>query len=107
MERRSWHPVSRSCLTGGPSPGHQVVLIESGSERIVFAGDLIPTRFHLSPRCIGALDESPNDTLAGKRKVISMATDSGWMVVFGQAQDQSAGYVEDRSGRFEFRAVEI
>ncbi len=93
--------------TGGPSPGHQVVLIESGSERLAFAGDLIPTRFHLSHRCIAALDDSPNDTLAGKRELLSMATDGGWMMVFGQAQDQHAGYVEHRSGRYDFRPVEL
>ena len=93
--------------TGGPSPGHQMVLVESGSERVAFAGDLIPTRFHLTPRCISALDESPNDTLAGKHELLSMATERGWMMVFGQAPGQHAGYVEHRSGRYDFRPVEI
>jgi glyoxylase-like metal-dependent hydrolase (beta-lactamase superfamily II) len=86
--------------TNGPSPGHQVVTIESGSERVVFAGDLIPTSFHLPPAYIGAFDDSPNDTLAGKHQLLSMATDKGWMVVFGQAQEQYAGYVELRAGRY-------
>ena len=93
--------------TGGPSAGHQVVLVEPGSERIAFAGDLIPTSFHLPPVYIGAFDHSPNDTLAGKRKVLSMATDKGWMLVFGQAQDQYAGYVEHRGGRYNLRPVEM
>jgi glyoxylase-like metal-dependent hydrolase (beta-lactamase superfamily II) len=93
--------------TNGPSPGHQMVTIESGSERVVFAGDLIPTPFHLTPAFIGALDDSPNDTLAGKREVLSMATDKGWMVVFGHAQEQYACYVEQRAGRFGLTPVEL
>ena len=36
-----------------------------------------------------------------------MATDRGWMMVFGQAPGQHAGYVEHRSGRYDFRPVEI
>lgn len=93
--------------TNGPSPGHQMVTIESGSERIVFAGDLIPTPFHLTPAYIGALDDSPNDTLVGKHEVLSMATDKGWMVVFGHAQEQYACYVEQRAGRFGLTPVDL
>lgn len=93
--------------TSGPSVGHQVVLIESGSERIAFAGDLIPTPFHLPPAYIGAFDDSPNDTLAGKHELLTMATEKGWMIVFGQSQDQHAGYVEQRSGRYGLQPVEL
>ena len=93
--------------TNGPSPGHQVVTIESGSERTVFAGDLIPTPFHLTPAYIGALDDSPNATLAGKRELLSMATDKGWLVVFGQALEQYACYVELRAGRYGLTRVEL
>ena len=93
--------------TDGPRPGHQVALIESGSERIAFAGDLIPTPLHLTPRCIAALDDSPNDTLAGKRELLSMATEKGWMIVFGQALGQHAGYVEHRAGRYGLRPVDL
>ena len=48
----------------GPARGNQVVLIERGSERIAYAGDLIPTSFHLHPSWISACDEFPNETLA-------------------------------------------
>ena len=93
--------------TDGPRPGHQVALIESGSERIAFAGDLIPTPLHLTPRCIAAFDDSPNDTLAGKRELLSMATEKGWMIAFGQALGQHAGYVEHRAGRYGLRPVDL
>ncbi|HAE32271.1 MAG TPA: hypothetical protein DCF86_00360, partial [Dehalococcoidia bacterium] len=34
-------------VADGPSKGHQMVLVDMGSERVVFASDLIPTSHHL------------------------------------------------------------
>ena len=94
-------------MTDGPSIGHQVVLIESGSERIAYAGDLMPTSYHLAPGCISSLDYSPNKTLIAKREVLSMALDKGWLLVFGNAQENYAGYVEQRGGRYGLRPIDI
>ena len=91
----------------GPWPGHQVVLVDLGSERIIFPGDLLPTPLHMTPRCITAFDDSPNETLANKREILSMAVEKGWMVVFPQALEQYSGYVEGRAGQHSLRPVEL
>ena len=86
-------------VTNGHSEGHQIVLVEAGSERIAYAGDLIPTAHHLPLPYIAATDHSPNDTLDQKRGLLEMAVKGGWLLVFGHAFEQRAGYVEQRNGR--------
>ena len=55
-------PGVRTKVTHGHSRGHQIVLIEAGSERIAYMGDLVPTPYHVPLASIAALDNSPNDT---------------------------------------------
>jgi len=43
-------PGIRSILTGGHSPAHQCLLIESGGAAAVYLGDLCPTAHHLPVR---------------------------------------------------------
>ena len=94
-------------LTPGPSQGNQVVFIEYGSERIVFAGDLIPTPFHLPLHHIQATAEFPNDTLVQKRDLVEMAVDEGWMIVFGHGTDCNSAYVRDRGGVLQLVPIEV
>ena len=100
-------PGIRVQVTDGHADGHQIVLIEGGGERIAYVGDLIPTPYHLPLPCITAFDQSPNNTLAQKRKVVRMAADGGWLVIFGHAYQQRAGYVEQRNGKTQLRPVDI
>ncbi len=94
-------------LMGGPSRGNQVVFIEYGSERIIYAGDLIPTPFHLPLHHIPATAEFPNDTLVQKRELLEMAMGDGWMIVFGHGNDCNAAYVQDRAGVPQLVPVEV
>ena len=94
-------------VTDGPSTGHQVVLVERGSERIAFAGDLIPTPYHLPLPYISALDEYPNNTLSQKRELLEMVIEGGWLLVFGHGSDQRAGYVQQRNGKPQLLPVAI
>jgi len=94
-------------VTGGHSDGHQVVLVEAGSERIAYMGDLIPTPYHVPLASIAASDQSPDDTLAQKRELLDRAIQKGWLLIFGHAQDQRAAYVEQRSGKSQLLPVDI
>ena len=94
-------------VTNAHTPGHQIVLIEAGSERIAYLGDLIPTPFHLPLPNIAAFDYSPNDTLDQKRELLRTATSKGWMLIFGHSLEQSAGYVEERNGKINFLPVDF
>lgn len=82
----------------GPSRGNQVVFLKYGSERIIYAGDLIPTPFHLTPHYIPADAEFPNDTLVQKRELVEMAMEEGWIIVFGHGFECAAGYVHKKNG---------
>ena len=94
-------------LAGGHMRGHQMVFIESGAERIAYAGDLIPTPHHLDLTHIAATDQEPNDTLAQKRDLIRMAIDGGWILVFGHGHECHAGYLEQYNGRAKLIPVDI
>ena len=100
-------PGVRTMVADGPSAGHQVVLVEIGSERIAFTGGLVPTPYHLSLPSIGAFDRSPNETLEQKREFLKMAVDGGWLMVFGQGHEPRAGYMEQRNGTAQLLPIEI
>lgn len=91
-------------VTHGHSNGHQIVLVEAGSERIAYMGDLVPTAFHLPLPNIPAIDQSPNDTLNQKRELLKMAIEGGWLLVFGHANEQQSGYLVQRNGQTHFSA---
>ena len=93
--------------TNGPSTGHQIVLIQRGGERVVYASDLIPTPYHLPLPYIPAIDQHPNETLVQKRELLDMIMGGGWVVAFGHGNDHSAGYVEERHGRPQLLPVNI
>jgi len=94
-------------VNDGPAAGHQIVLIERGSEKIAYVSDLIPTPYHLPLPYIPALDEQPNNTLDQKRELLNMAVDGGWLVIFGHGYEHRAGYVQQRNGHPQLQPVEI
>ena len=100
-------PGVRVKLMEGPSTGNQVVFLEYGSERIIYAGDLIPTPFHLPLHHIPASAEYPNDTLVQKRELLEMAMGDGWIIVFGHGNECNAAYVQDRGGVPQLVPVEV
>lgn len=94
-------------VTNGPSKGHQIVLVERGSERIAYVSDLIPTPYHLPLAYIPALDDDPNGTLEGKRELLDMAIDGGWLIIFGHGNEHRAGYVQQKNGKSHLLPVEV
>jgi glyoxylase-like metal-dependent hydrolase (beta-lactamase superfamily II) len=100
-------PGVRVKQMAGPAQGNQVVFIEYGSERLVYAGDLIPTPFHLPLHHIPATAEFPNDTLVQKRELLETAMADGWLIVFGHGHECSSGYLRDRGGVPQLVPVEI
>jgi glyoxylase-like metal-dependent hydrolase (beta-lactamase superfamily II) len=94
-------------VTNGHSQGHQIVLVEVGSERIAYVADLIPTAHHLPLTSIAAFDHSPNDTMDQKKECLDMVINGGWLLVFGHAFEQRAGYMEQRNGKAHLLPVEV
>jgi glyoxylase-like metal-dependent hydrolase (beta-lactamase superfamily II) len=100
-------PGVNSKVTSGYSDGHQIVLVEAGSERIAFLAHLVPTPFHIALSTMTAFDKDPGEVLNQKREIISMAVNSGWMMIFGLAQEQGGAYVEQRNGKSQLLPVAI
>lgn len=100
-------PGVRTKVTHGHARGHQIMLLEIGSERIAYLADLVPTPYHLPLANIGAFDQAPDSTLSEKRSIIGDAIDKGWLLIFGHALEQRAGYIEQRNGRMQFSLKEI
>ena len=92
---------------GGHCRGNQVVQVNSGGEKVVFLGDIIPTHHHLALPYIAAYDQYPEDTLERKRELLNLAAKEGWLVIFGHGYDERAGYLERRNGGITLRPVKL
>jgi glyoxylase-like metal-dependent hydrolase (beta-lactamase superfamily II) len=72
----------RVVRTGGHTPGHQAVIFEGHRGSAVCLGDLLPTRHHIDPVCVAAVDDYPLDSIAVKRAEFSRAGQIGaWLTV--------------------------
>lgn len=75
-------PGIRVLPTPGHTPHHQSVLVELGSERLCFLGDVVPTQWHLPLPWIMGYDVEPLVTLESKRRLLGQAVDEGWWLLF-------------------------
>jgi glyoxylase-like metal-dependent hydrolase (beta-lactamase superfamily II) len=87
-------PGIETRLTGGHSPGHQIVLIGNPDEqRAVFLGDLIPTSAILAPEKVMTYDTDPKTLTHEKHKILREAFENHWLLIFQHAPRQRAGYL--------------
>ena len=100
-------PGVYTVVTGGYSEGHQVVMVNTGSEKIVYLANLIPTPNHIPLAYITAYDRYPDETLAMKKEMLERCEQEGWLMVFAHGYRQVAGYLEKRKGNLRFREVDF
>jgi methylmalonyl-CoA epimerase len=82
--------------TGGHTPHHQMVLIESNGQRAAFPADLMPTAAHLSPPWIAAVDQFPTETLTSKQAFVDEAVAARTLVFFDHDPRTPAAYIVER-----------
>jgi len=75
--------------TGGHTRGHQAVFIQSGSESLIYPGDIVPTSLHLKPAYIGAVDTFPLDTLRQKKAIIQECLNNSRYLAFDHESQMS------------------
>src|ERR671914_601008 len=84
-------PGVRVLRTGGHTRGSQAVLIgvvrpggRAGdpTDRAIFWGDLIPTRWQIPVRWTSAYDDYPVDAIEIRNELITRAASSGWLSYF-------------------------
>jgi len=66
-------PGIRLVLSGGHTPGHQIVRIHDGGKTAYFLGDLIPTEYHLNHYAMKMIDHSPLEAKKAKTLILKEA----------------------------------
>jgi glyoxylase-like metal-dependent hydrolase (beta-lactamase superfamily II) len=98
-------PGVRVRRTGGHTPFHQIVFLESGGRTAVFTADLIPTTAHVDEAWIMGYDLYPMDTLAFKRAFVREAIDREYLILFEHDPKIAAGYIRETNGKKHVEAV--
>ena len=69
-------------MTPGHVPHHMSLLIDGGTERACFLGDVMPTTSHVPLAWIMGYDVEPLRTLESKRALLRDAADGNWLMIF-------------------------
>jgi glyoxylase-like metal-dependent hydrolase (beta-lactamase superfamily II) len=86
--------------TGGHTPGHQAVLIEDGNNKILWAGDIIPSTHHLRIPYVASVDLFPRETMEQKKRFLQMCSEDGWILAFDHDLKVKLGRIEKKEGIF-------
>jgi len=91
-------PGVRVQRTGGHTADHQIIWIQSGGKRAVYAADLLPTSIHLPDAWILGFDLYPVDSLTAKK---TFKKDAGGETLIFLPHDPrlAAGYLAEQNGR--------
>ncbi|MBI4478287.1 MAG: methylmalonyl-CoA epimerase [Acidobacteria bacterium] len=85
--------------SGGHTPHHQVVVVESGGHTAVFAADLVPTVAHLPEPWVMGYDLLPLDTMRFKATLLAEAVKGGHVMFFEHDPEVAAGIVVEEGGK--------
>src|SRR5262245_23001854 len=85
--------------SGGHTPNHQVVMIESGGKTAVFAADMYTTSVHVPDPWVMGYDLYPMDTLAFKRAFAKEAIERDYLLFFEHDPSMAAGYLREKDGK--------
>ena len=86
-------------LTGGHTPGHQVVLLRSGGKTAIYWGDLIPTRSHIATPYVMGYDLLPLETMEQKEKLVQQAIAGKWLSFLEHDPECACGVIEEENGK--------
>jgi methylmalonyl-CoA epimerase len=92
-------PGVRYRRSGGHTPNHQVVMIESGGRTAVFTADMYPTSVHVPDPWLMGYDLYPMDTLAFKRAFAREAIEREYLLYFEHDPSMAAGYLREKDGK--------
>ena len=102
-EDRSIMPGVRVQRTGGHTMHHQIVWIESGSDRAVFLADLMPTSAHLPDAWVMGYDLYPMDTLFAKQAFAREVGRRESMIFFEHDPAIPAAFITEQDGKLGLR----
>lgn len=94
-------------ITGGHTPSHQMVILESGGQKVCYVGDIMPTSSHIKLPYIMGFDTNPMDTLTAKKKLIAKALEENWLIVFPHSPHLKAGYLRQTDKGITLENIDI
>jgi len=95
-------------VVDGHTPHHQMVLVSDGEQRVLFAGDLIPTSSHVPIPWVMAYDLYPLNTIEEKKRILKQATEENWVVIFEHDPEIPGGtIIETEKGYALGEAVDL
>ena len=92
-------PGVRVRRTGGHTPHHQMVLIESGGRSAAFVADLIPTTAHLPDVWVMGYDLNPLETMSARHQFVQEAIAKETLVFFEHDPILAAGFLKEENGK--------
>ncbi len=93
IEKERYHlvPGIDLLLSGGHTPGHQVVRISNKNKTAFYLGDLIPTEYHLNHYAMKQMDEDPLQAKKFKTLLLKEAFNSGAILFFYHSLYRKSG----------------
>ncbi len=83
----------------GHTRATQYLRVEEEGRSLFFSCDFMPTRHHLAPAWIMAMDLFPMETLAAKKELLPRAVEERWLVAFTHDEPRW-GRVVERDGKY-------
>lgn len=95
-----------------PMPGHnqgnQGVMVVGGDRKLIYSGDLIPTRHHLQPTWVMGYDLDVNTCVEHRIRLLDEICGTQDILAFDHDPDIPAGMVrKDAKGRYVLEPVEL
>ena len=79
--------------TGGHTPGHQIVILESDGEKAYYMGDLLPTEYQLNEYVMEKADIYPLEAKKKKVRLLQQACDEKALLLFYHSGNGQAGHL--------------
>ncbi len=93
--------------TGGHTQGHQAVLIDTGNDKILCPGDILPTQNHLKIPYVASVDTYPLETMKIKKEFLGKCLNDGWSVAFDHDTELKLAKLEKNEDKINLIKVSI
>ena len=87
-------------LTGAHTPYHQVFLLEDGTDKVFFGGDVLPEPEELLRRFIAKYDFDGRKAMELREEFGIKAASENWNCLFYHAKSKATGFVTYDDGQF-------
>ncbi|MNY34572.1 hypothetical protein D3C86_1689220 [compost metagenome] len=87
-------------LTGAHTPFHQVFLLDDGTDKVFFGGDVLPEPEELLRKFIAKYDFDGRKAMELREEFGSRAAAENWNCLFYHGKSRATGYVSLTDGQF-------